>query len=88
MMIPGNFEIQYPNYLYSIGLTIYYLYFGKQPFSNIASYSNEQFNTLLNQQRDINVIIKEDSYLEDLVDKLLKPINKRLNFVQYFTESL
>ena len=84
MMIPGNFEIQYPNYLYSIGLTIYYLYFGKLPFSNIESYSNEQFNTLLNQQRDINVIIKEDSYLEDLVDKLLKPINKRLNFVQYF----
>jgi len=69
-------------YLYSIGLTMYYLYFGKLPFS---IYSIEEFNNLLDKQESICVIIKEDRNLENLINNILQnDINKRITWEKYF----
>ena len=86
MIGPNMFYENYTNYLYSIGLTLYFLYFGKLPISSdLSSYSIiNQFNCLLSKNQDINVKIKEDSYLEDLINKLLKSNSSRINFYEYF----
>ena len=47
--------------LFNIGVTIYYLYFGKFPF-------NRKF---INSKTNINIKIDEDKQLEDLLIKLL-----------------
>ena len=57
--------------LYSIGATIYYLYFGKYPFNEniLISLDGKKF--------DVNVKILEDKNLEDLINKLLKKMIKK-----------
>ena len=70
-------------YLYSIGLTIYFLFFGCLPYSK---FSLVNFNMLLDKQKDIKVKIKEDSNLEDLLNKILKKNTKeRICWKEYFT---
>ena len=65
--------------LYSIGATIYYLYFGKYPFKEniLISLDRKKF--------DVNVKILEDKNLEDLINKLLKKNEKeRITWEEYF----
>ena len=65
--------------LYSIGATIYYLYFGKYPFKEniLISLDRKKF--------DVNVKILEDKNLEDLINKLLKKNGKeRITWEEYF----
>ena len=61
--------------LFSIGVTIYLLYFGKFPY--YESYEKKKI--------DFNFQIKEDSQLEDLIKKLLKENPKeRISWYEYF----
>ena len=79
---PKLFINRYYFYLYSIGLTMYYLYFGKLPFS---IYSIEEFNNLLDKQESICVIIKEDRKFENLINNILqKDIDNRITWEKYF----
>ena len=72
----------YYYYLYSIGLTMYHLYFGTLPSS---IYSIEEFNNFLDKQENIYVIIKEDRNLENLINNILQnDINKRITWEKYF----
>ena len=65
--------------LYSIGITMYYLYFGKFPFQ-LNSHTESLSNIL-----DIKFKIEEDIQLEDLIKKLLKENpDERLNWEEYF----
>ena len=69
-------------YLYSLGLTIYYLYFGKLPYSQ---FSLDEYNNLLENPQNINVTISTDKNLEDLINKILKKdVKDRINWHQYF----
>ena len=64
--------------LFSIGVTIYYLYFGKLPFNrrNIGNNTNNI---------DIKIEIDEDKQLEDLLIKLLKANpDERITWEKYF----
>jgi len=64
--------------LFSIGLTIYYLYFGKLPFNR----KKDGFNTNI---VDIKIEINEDKQLEDLIKKLLKENpDERITWEEYF----
>ena len=74
--------------LYSIGITIYFLYFGKHPY-----YRNngETRITLLNEIKNFNdnleeiIKIEEDKELEDLLIKLLKENpDERITWIDYF----
>ena len=61
--------------LFSIGITIYYLYFGKLPFNR----------KLITDKINVNIIIDEDKALEDLLIKLLKENpDERINWEEYF----
>ena len=61
--------------LFSIGVTIYYLHFGKLPFVRI--YANNEIN--------MNIKIEEDRQLEDLLIKLLKEnSDERITWEEYF----
>ena len=61
--------------LFSIGVTIYYLYFGKLPFVRI--YANNEIN--------MNIKIEQDRQLEDLLIKLLKENpDERITWEEYF----
>ena len=67
--------------LYSIGATIYYLYFGKYPF--FAENRMALLNMITNE--NLNFKIEEDKELEDLLKKLLKENpNERINWKDYF----
>ena len=84
MMVGQRFFTHFDLYLYSIGLTIYYLYFGTLPDSK--PYSLNGFNELLSYPKDVKVTIKEDKQLENLISGLLKiNINERINWKEYFT---
>ena len=64
--------------LFSIGITIYYLYFGKLPFNRRSIGVNTK-NT------DIKIEIDEDKQLEDLLKKLLKENpDERITWEEYF----
>ena len=64
--------------LFSIGVTIYYLYFGKLPFNR----KNIGINT---NNTDITIEIDEDKQLEDLLKKLLKANpDERITWEKYF----
>ena len=54
--------------LYSIGATIYYLYFGKYPF-------NRKYIGV--QPTKLDIKINGDKQLEDLINKLLKKMIKK-----------
>ena len=74
---------KFSSYLYSIGLTIYYLYFGKLPYSQ---FSLDEYNNLLENPQNINVTISTDKNLEDLINKILKKNKKdRINWEGYFS---
>ena len=61
--------------LFSIGVAIYYLYFGKLPF-------NRKF---LTDKINVNITIDEDKQLEDLLIKLLKENpDERITWEEYF----
>ena len=67
--------------LYSIGVTIYYLYFGKYHF--FAENRMDLLNMITNE--NLNFKIEENKDLEDLLKKLLKENpNKRINWKDYF----
>ena len=67
--------------LYSIGVTIYYLYFGKYPF--FAESQEELLKKIKNEK--LNLKIEEDKELEDLLQKLLKENpDERINWKDYF----
>ena len=69
--------------MYSIGLTIYYLYFGKLPYSQ---FSLNEYNNLLENPQNINVTISTDKNLEDLINKILKKdVKDRINWYEYFS---
>ena len=75
-------SIDFDFFLYSIGLTIYFLLFGKLPFS---FYSIKEFNNLLTQPKNIEVKIDKDKNLQDLVNKILKKKKyERISFKEYF----
>jgi len=75
-------SIDFDFFLYSIGLTIYFLLFGKLPFS---FYSIKEFNNLLTQPKNIEVKIDKDKNLQDLVNKILKKKKyERISFEEYF----
>ena len=63
--------------LFSIGITMYYLYFGKYPY--------ETWEQLLNKRPNMNFKIEEDEKLEDLIKQLviLNP-NERISWDDYF----
>ena len=64
--------------LFSIGVTIYYLYFGKFP------YDTEDMLSIMKGPK-LNFQIEEDRQLEDLIKKLLKENpDERLNWDEYF----
>ena len=69
-------EVSLSNYrqksdLFSIGMTIYYLYFGFLPDSNGLN--------------ELNIKIEEDKQLEDLLKKILKRDPKeRISWIKYF----
>ena len=70
--------------LYSIGITIYYLYFGEFPFKKGANI----FDIMNKKQSNIKVKIEEDRELEDLITKLLKENpNERISWEEYFDHS-
>ena len=82
MMFGQQFFDNFDSYLYSIGLTMYYLYFGTLPFT---SYSLSEFNELLSYPKDVKVTIKEDKQLENLINRLLRiNANERINWQEYF----
>ena len=61
--------------LFSIGVTIYYLYFGKLPFNRKS----------ITDKINVNVTIDEDKQLEDLIIKLLKENpDERITWEEYF----
>ena len=83
MMCGQQFFNNFDSYLYSIGLTIYYLYFGNLPDSTPHSLSG--FNELLSYPKDVKVEIKEDKQLENLINGLLRiNVNERINWQEYF----
>ena len=83
MMLGQQFFTYFDSYLYSIGLTIYYLYFGTLPDSK--PYSLSEFNGLLSYPKDIKVVIKEDKQLENLINRLMRiNVNERINWQEYF----
>ena len=60
--------------LFSIGITIYYLYFGKLPY-------DDEYREKLNH----NFEIEEDRKLEDLIKKLIKENpDERITWEDYF----
>ena len=62
--------------LFSIGVTMYYLFFGKLPF-------NRQYIGVT--QKQLNIIIDEDKQFEDLLIKLLKENpDERITWKEYF----
>ena len=78
-----RFYSKFSSYLYSVGLTIYYLYFGKLPYSK---FSFDEFNKLLDNPQNINVTIVTDRNLEDLINKILKKdIKDRIDWKGYFS---
>ena len=82
-LINPRYYSKFSSYLYSIGLTIYYLYFGKLPYSK---FSLDEFNKLLDNPQNINVTIKIDKNLEDLINKILKKdIKDRIDWKGYFS---
>ena len=82
LFVGPKFFSFYDYYLYSIGITIYILYFGTLPFS---SYSPVEYNRLLYQPKNIEVTIVEDKLLEDLINKILRAnINERISWFNYF----
>ena len=61
--------------LFSIGVTIYYLYFGKLPFNRKS----------ITDKINVNITIDEDKQLEDLIIKLLKENpDERITWEEYF----
>ena len=82
MMIFEKFYSNQDLYLYSIGLTMFYFYFGKLPFSE---YSVNNFNTLLFDAKNVNVSIQEDKQLENLINRLLRKNEyERISWKEYF----
>jgi len=82
-LINPRYYSKFSSYLYSIGLTIYYLYFGKLPYSK---FSLDEFNKLLDNPQNINVTIETDKNLEDLINKILKKdIKDRIDWKGYFS---
>ena len=70
--------------LYSIGVTIYYLYFGKYPF--FAESPIDLLNIIT--KGNLNLKIEEDKKLEDLLIKLLNENpDKRISWKEYFEHS-
>ena len=75
-MAPEMFNHKYKNNcdLFSIGITIYLLYFGKFPYDNF----DENVSNL-------NLQIDEDKMLEDLIKKLVKENpDERITWEDYF----
>ena len=63
--------------LFSIGITIYLLYFGKFPYDN--------FDYFLKNVSNLNLQIDEDKMLEDLIKKLVKENpDERITWEEYF----
>ena len=61
--------------LFSIGVTIYYLYFGKLPFNRKS----------ITDKINMNIRLDEDKQLEDLLIKLLKENpDERITWEEYF----
>jgi len=82
-LINPRYYSKFSSYLYSVGLTIYYLYFGKLPYSK---FSFDEFNMLLDNPQNINVTIVTDRNLEDLINKILKKnIKDRIDWKGYFS---
>ena len=64
--------------LFSIGVTIYYLYFGKLPLNRRSIGVNTK-------KTDIKIEIDEDKQLEDLLKRLLKENpDERITWEEYF----
>ena len=71
----------YKRDLYGIGVTIYYLYFGKYPVTEVTV---DPISRNLSFKKDL-MKIKDDAQLDDLVTKLLKENpDERITWKEYF----